>query len=506
MIVNEWIEPYTLMMGVHSMGVITEVLCTSGLVYAPFFVAIAKSIVEAMTQGEDEGNAGELAVKFLRKELLMIFPVFIIAFVPMTNSDMRFDVQISNYACDGAQRAQEKPTPNQQMMMGNFQGGYTKIPVWWLIVHDYASTFTNTVIASTPCAADLQMASVNIQSANLENSFDQAIADSWQRACLSPAVGDATRKGTLDDKTWAGSQSLRKYYQQEQNTVLISRESALAAGLPIGEMDGSQVRLNCDVAYQHIEQAAVTAAKNQSKDSLNLLVSASSDAEAEKKMAMAKVAKVQPQAEAQIKALLSGAPEQQKGPDSVSSYVKELVGWLGTAVGNLMKAPGTVVLKNTTPIIVCVMQMTLLMVIPILLVFSGFNMKTALALSAMYFGLEFTLVFVNLATWMDNTLNLFFYSSISGELAGGSTTFITGLQDSILTRVGYTSYDLLPKLWMGLMAYVGIKGGGQMIGAASQGVESSVTSGVSSGVRGANIADSTMKSAGRAFMGPGGKA
>lgn len=103
MIVNEWIEPYTLMMGVHSMGVITEILCSSGLVYAPFFVAIVKSIVEAMTQGVDEGNAGELAVKFLRKELLIIFPVFILAFVPMANSQMRFDVNISNYSCDGDQ-------------------------------------------------------------------------------------------------------------------------------------------------------------------------------------------------------------------------------------------------------------------------------------------------------------------------------------------------------------------------------------------------------------------
>ncbi|MGU5708888.1 hypothetical protein, partial [Aeromonas hydrophila] len=62
MIVNEWIEPYTLMMGVHSMGVITEILCSSGLVYAPFFVAIVKSIVEAMTQGVDEGNAGEVSI------------------------------------------------------------------------------------------------------------------------------------------------------------------------------------------------------------------------------------------------------------------------------------------------------------------------------------------------------------------------------------------------------------------------------------------------------------
>lgn len=505
MIVNEWIEPYTLMMGVHSMGVITEILCSSGLVYAPFFVAIVKSIVEAMTQGVDEGNAGELAVKFLRKELLIIFPVFILAFVPMANSQMRFDVNISNYSCDGDQRIQAPPTKNQQMMMGNFQGGYTKVPVWWLAVHDYASTFTNTVIANTPCAADLQMASVNIQAANLENSYDQTIADSWQRACLSPAVGDATRRGSLDDATWAGSQSMREFYKREQNTVLISRESAIAAGLPVGLSEGGEVRLNCDVAYQHIEAAAVSAARNLSQGSLEILINASQDSDTEKKLAMSKVAKVQPQTSAQLTNLFAGETDHSVAPDSASGYMKEMIGWLGTAVGNLLKAPGTIVLKNTTPIQICVMQMTLIMATPILLVFSGFNIKAALAISATYFGLEFTLVFVNLATWMDNTLNLFFYSSINGGVGAGSATFVSGLQESILTRVGYTSYDLLPKLWMALMAYVGIKGGSQMIGSASQGVEQSVSNGLNTSVRIQQQAGSMANSAGKSFMKSGGK-
>lgn len=55
MIANHWIDPYTLLMGVHMMDVVVEALCVSGLVYAPFFVAIVQSIVEAMTQGMMKG-------------------------------------------------------------------------------------------------------------------------------------------------------------------------------------------------------------------------------------------------------------------------------------------------------------------------------------------------------------------------------------------------------------------------------------------------------------------
>lgn len=82
---------------------------------------------------------------------------------------------------------------------------------------------------------------------------------------------------------------------------------------------------------------------------------------------------------------------------------------------------------------------------------------------------------------------------------------MSGLQESILTRVGYTSYDLLPKLWMALMAYVGIKGGSQMIGSASQGVEQSVSNGLNTSVRIQQQAGSMANSAGKSFMKSGGK-
>ena len=129
MIVNEWIEPYTLMMGIHTMDVLIEALCVSGLVYAPFAVAITVSIVEAMTQGEDEGNAGELAVKFLRKRMLMIMPVFILAFVPMTNSDVSFTMDIQNYSCDGAQKADAAPSSPPTQLLGNFSNAKKAVPI-----------------------------------------------------------------------------------------------------------------------------------------------------------------------------------------------------------------------------------------------------------------------------------------------------------------------------------------------------------------------------------------
>lgn len=476
MIINEWIEPYTLLMGIHSMGVITEVLCESGLVYAPFLVVIFKSIVEAATQGEDEGNAGELAVKFLRKELLIMFPVFMLAFVPMTSSGVKFDSRYVGYMCDDNTRKVDSPNSSQQSMLGNFGGGYNRMPAWWMIVHDYSSTFTNSVIAMTPCAADLRMAIVNVQANNLDNSYDQGIAGEWERTCLNPAIGKATEQGALPKDAWAGSPELRQFYRQEQNTVVISRETATSAGLPISDLDGAEVRVNCDTAYQHLENAALTSARNNTGDSLQLLANVKPGSDAEKRIAMNQVAKLSnsPWKMGDTNNL-SGQIDREKEGTSIFARMAAMT---GMAIGNIMKAPDAIVLKNTTPVLVCVIQMMLIMVIPILLVFSGFSIKTALTLSAVYFGLEFTLSFVNLATWMDNTLNLFFLGSddyVGGGIMDGASTVgktaVSPLQESILLRVGYTSYDLLPKLWMGMLAYVGIKAGTTLMAGGSSVVQ-----------------------------------
>jgi hypothetical protein len=230
MIVNEWIEPYTLMMGIHTMDVLIEALCVSGLVYAPFAVAITVSIVEAMTQGEDEGNAGELAVKFLRKRMLMIMPVFILAFVPMSNSDVSFTMDIQNYSCDGAQKAEIASSSPPTQLLGNFSNAQKSVPLWWLLVHDMASTITNTTIASTPCAEDLTMAQTNISSTALENAYDQQMAKDWQKSCLNSAVSQLSKAGTVEDDLWVGSDSLRNLYRNQESVVDIPIETAQKAG------------------------------------------------------------------------------------------------------------------------------------------------------------------------------------------------------------------------------------------------------------------------------------
>lgn len=520
MIVNEWIEPYTLMMGIHTMDVLIEALCVSGLVYAPFAVAITVSIVEALTQGEDEGNAGELAVKFLRKRMLMIMPVFILAFVPMTNSDVSFTMDIQNYSCDGAQKADAAPSSPPTQLLGNFSNAQKAVPIWWLLVHDMASTITNTTIASTPCADDLTMAQTNISSTALENVYDQQMAKDWQNSCLNSAVSQLSKAGTVEDDLWVGSDSLRNLYRNQESVVDIPIETAQKAGLTSATgatSNGATVKVNCDAVYQHIEDAAVQSARNSDSDSLSMMeqvMSALSD-DAEKKIAMTLVAKVSMNSGAMMDAT-KGQMMSNEASANNAGLLSYTVATIGTILGNIFQAPTAVAQKMTAPILVCIFQMVLMAVAPILLVFSGFNIKTALSISGLYFGLEFTLVIINMATWVDNTLNIFFSSSISEMAAAGfsgafaaintggplstsaSSEYRPQLAQAVLTAVGYTGYDLLPKVWMGLLGYLGIKSGTQMLGKGMSAVEQATQQGAAAFMNMASNAKGQAKKAAKA--------
>ena len=298
--------------------------------------------------------------------------------------------------------------------------------------------------------------------------------------------------------------------------VDIPIETAQKAGLTSATgatSNGATVKVNCDAVYQHIEDAAVQSARNSDSDSLSMMeqiMSAVSD-DAEKKIAMTLVAKVSMNSGAMMDAT-KGQMMGNEASANNAGLLSYTVATIGTILGNIFQAPTAVAQKMTAPILVCIFQMVLMAVAPILLVFSGFNIKTALSISGLYFGLEFTLVIINMATWVDNTLNIFFSSSIS-DMATAAISGVTSgplssvdamskyrpqLAQAVLTAVGYTGYDLLPKVWMTLLGYLGIKSGTQMLGNGMSAVEQATQQGAAAFMTMASNAKGQAKKAAKA--------
>lgn len=491
MITNVWVEPFTLMMGVHMMDVMIEVMSTSGLAYAPFFIALITSIVEAISQGEDEGNSGELAIKFLREKLIVMIPVFVLAFVPAKNINVSYQSSIVSFTCDAeSMSSTSSVSTGSSGVVGNFNGSKNLIPLFWAWVHEYAGQMTNVAIAAMPCASDINLAKTVLDATNLTNPADQQLVGDWSSQCLGPAMNKyVSSNSAVDKKLWVGSSELRSIYSQGSMSMKVKTDLAGTAGLEYDQasVEGAEATVNCDTVYAHIQSSAVSSAQESGTAYKGFSSTATSNEE-KTRIAVERVAKIRlpGQAKSGEDAIRELQEKKAEGQDSTVSWtdltgaLKKMVGLIGVAIGNIFKGPESVVVRNSVPISVCIYQMLFLAVVPILLVFSGFSIKATLSLAALYFGLEYTNTIIAMATWVDNVLTSIFFMTGTGGLAAsmsdsGAKEDISVFQAAVLQNIQYTSYSILPNIWMGLLAYVGAKGGASMMGAASTPIDQNST-------------------------------
>lgn len=448
MIVTHWIQPYTLMMGVHTMDAVINVLCISGMVYAPFVVAIIRAIVRAMTEGEDEGNAGILAVKYLRKDLLIMIPVMVLGFVPGMDASASTSEMPAVSTCSSDTTT---ISPTTSTMIGSFRGGENRIPLWWGVVHNVSSVINNAVVASLPCPTDMRTIQVNINSAELPALYDQQLAKDWGTSCLKPAASSLAQKSDYNDKWWAGHQDFVNEYSKEANTVSISSDSIGLMGLS-GVPAGNSVRVNCKVAYDYLQSKALAQLNqtNGADDQIEALgeVRTESKNTLREIVASTMFAEVKNPRQAYFNGPngLVKLNTVESSTDNEDSTVAKIVARAGQIAANIMNAPDAIVYARAIPIQVCVIQMVALCVLPILLVFSGFDGSTALVLSGMYFGLIFTPAIVAIAHWVDSMIGVLM--PVGDNVNNSMRDYAQG--------VGLQLYVLLPTAWMFLLGLIGV--------------------------------------------------
>jgi hypothetical protein len=454
MIVNHWSDPYTIMMGVHTMDVVIQALCASGLVYMPFAIAIVVSIVEAMTQGADEGNAGELAVKFLRKKMFMIMPVFILAFIPLPGGTLTTTMKPLSTCNAPAISINNNATTTS--MIGNFSGSTTAVPLWWAMVNDFSTTITNVTVASLPCAADLNAVITNINNATFINTEDQQVSQAWGDSCLSAAAVSLTKTKPYVRSWWPGHPDFLQVYAQEQSTFSIPTETAEAAGLT-GITSGNSVRVNCLSGYQHLMDASRGIIKASGMtDEIKKLgeVQNMSEAEALSRWSASTFASVRNPFERDVYFMgattlnnKTGGTLRTNSVDVTKNNEDSDIGIAAASfmqyMGNAMAVPDAIAYREATPIQTGIAEMVLLSVVPLLLVFSGFDLKVCLTLSGLYFGLEFTSTIAAFASWADSVITL-----ITGDTSDTGAYMAQG--------VGLKLYTLLPTTWFYLLSFVGV--------------------------------------------------
>lgn len=462
MIANHWIQPYTLLMGVNNMDVMIEALCDSGLVYAPFIFAIVRAIGRSMTEGDDEGNAGEIAFKYLRADLLRIMPIMILAFIPMSGgvTSADYSAQTALKTCSSVSLISSDTVSSS--MTGSFGNGRNKVPMWWAGVHDLSAVITNTAVASMPCPADLNAVQTNLNSAAFTDLADQQLAKAWGDACFSTAANSLTKTSPYVQDWWAGHQDFLQQYAKDSSSVTLPAETAAAVGLS-GTGSGASVRINCLTAYQHLMSKSlarissipgasdvakqVGAANNRSEQEVMNITAASLFANV--KNPYQKAVSVNG-----TTILVSGTAGQDSANDQES--FAGFVASIKQTLSNIMNAPDAITYMQGIPIQSAIAQMLLLSVLPLLLVCTGFDAKSFLTLSVLYFGIEFTPAIAAFASWCDGMLAV-----LTGDITAGNDggAFSNGGGDfsyEFAKGVGLQLYSLLPATWFSLLTIVGV--------------------------------------------------
>lgn len=143
---------------------------------------------------------------------------------------------------------------------------------------------------------------------------------------------------------------------------------------------------------------------------------------------------------------------------TVMNYLARMGGTLGTSVASLGAFPAFDTMRQSLPMVQGLMLMAVYIMIPMVLLFSAYEYKTAITLTFVIFALNFLTFWWELARWIDSWMMEALYSSDTHSYANMNGLQNT-LDDIIMNLVMGTVFLVLPALWMAGLGWAGSKAG-----------------------------------------------
>lgn len=149
--------------------------------------------------------------------------------------------------------------------------------------------------------------------------------------------------------------------------------------------------------------------------------------------------------------------------------------WLGESgwdfwggLGSLGYFPAMDMVRQALPMVMAFLKMAIVICMPLILIISAYQLKTAMTLTVVFFALIFVDFWFQLARWVDSTILNALYGSGSPHL---SFDVVLGLnvatQDAILNFVMGTMFIILPMFWITALSWAAINAGSILGGLAN---------------------------------------
>ncbi|OKO99583.1 conjugal transfer protein TraG N-terminal domain-containing protein [Xenorhabdus eapokensis] len=481
MTTNSYLEYFLTLLGWIINNGLWNILLSTGLFVVPLLFKVVGIWLKVREEGEDEGNKGTLSIVRIENAIYGAFIVMVFCCVPLFNislSTMQIDLSRSKYC--GTWIAAKPEDSGFRGTISSLDDKTAKAPIWWMLIHKVSKGITQASVATIPCRPDLRQVRFEVQHSYIKNGSLVAALQDFTNDCYSLALydwksqdqGKELNESVLRDIEWLGSRTfLNGAYQTLQSRT--PRES-----FPwVSQRDDGYSNTGIG-GYPTCAQWW-----SDEKVGLRKLVMEQADpgmwlrAKSAMRLINEDLKEFQ---EAVIRRLVSPASLQVSQGDSVymgyggnadfftiTSTATRAGSMVGQVLGSLAIFPALDAMRQSLPMVQSLLLMAIYVMLPLILMFSAYDFKTAVTLTFVIFALNFLTFWWELARWLDSWMIEALYSSDTH-----SRWNVMGIQntsdDIIINFVMGTMFLVLPAVWMGALSWAGVKVGGTLETGAMQ--------------------------------------
>lgn len=479
--VNSYLEIFTTLFGWRLYEAFWNVLADTGLVWLPVLGIVVKNVMQARAAGADEGNAGQLSLKRIEAEVLVMFLVIVVAALPT------YEVRLSSIQY--YKPASDCDAPDQ-VLSGDVTGTtyddafvtlggeVARAPLWWALLGYVSAGITSAAVKAIPCNADLRGISFKLNEEKLTDPRLRQEVQEFATQCFMPARAKLLRDkppGILlpDDTEWLGSsffQAAPGYYDtlySKTPRIEFSYQSPRDDGFPVGPWGYP----TCREWWRHADpnvglRAKIIAAfETDVVDDLESWFGSATRADAEDQ-----VIKTMLRADSSIAefagGLGAGLGRNEGVVGTITSGATAFAATAGLALNAAPHFSKMYIMREAAPIVQALLLMTLVMMLAFLIVFSGYSVSAIGVASVAYFGIKFWTVLWAIAYWLDNRMIDAMTPVENGMVA--AVAYAVGLGDKqwLFNFITSALYIALPVLWLTMVGWAGYRVGSGLLTAS----------------------------------------
>jgi hypothetical protein len=461
--VSSAIELYTAVFGWLQYDQIWQIMLDTGIVYFVIFGIFVRIAVESfLRQGAVEGS--QSSIREAEMAMIGIFTVAMLAGAPLLS--LRIGDLGTTQVCGSPATTGGKTGTTYDDAYAAINGQTAQVPLWWYGMLAVFSGMTNATIAAVPCTPDFRVLDYKVDNTRIADPDLRHQLQLFANDCWRPALAQfngnhaALPSGyAADDINWPGSQFFLEtdgYYGNSNLNLAVRASEEIPGFAYSADRDTEYLpgfipqwgRPVCKDWWLNANTGLRKRILDQFKNATLSVATTWLQSAAGGNFNQASAENLL------IRKVFAG---DQVNLTSRPTGDNALVAAAANASVHWESAWMTAklyLLKQAAPIVQSYVLMGIYMLLPFVIVFSGFSIETVFMVSLVIFALKFCSALWAVATWLDDNmmkaLGVHWYDHFFGHASEGTAEAVASLCSMVLF-VG------LPALWFAVFGWMGFK-------------------------------------------------